>query len=83
MPVRTCSCLELKRAPTSHLGTSEGYTCLAAGVSALAGLDAALILEVAFQHVLALILMYGSPFKNGIGVPGCFCWFVCLKTFWT
>ena len=39
-----------------------GYLCLAAGVSALAGLDAVLILEVAFQHLLALILMYGSAF---------------------
>ena len=42
--------------------TGGGYLRLAAGVSALAGLDAVLILEVAFQHLLALILTYGSPF---------------------
>ena len=46
-----------------------GYLCLAAGVSALAGLGAVLILEVACQHLLALILTVWEPvFKTKTGL---------------
>ena len=62
--MRTCSCLELKRAPTESPWHMRGYLCLVAGVSALAGLDAVLILEVAFQHLLALILSMGARLKK-------------------
>ena len=53
------------------MGHRRGYLRLAAGVSALAGLDAVLILEVAFQHLLALILSMGARLKNNcFGIHG-------------